>query len=331
MQKILSTGVMMVFFCLTACSFYPNLTWKPDVFAPVAKGAITLEDAISTNNLTYSLTVTLPVSVPAGNVKVPPFGPVTSSTESLTLQTVVSEVVLDTLKVSAIITNPMPVAVSAGTEVVFRANLSGKELFRLTLSQPLAAGQTLTTTFSQTNITLTPSLTVTFENVSSPGSGTQTVNFNGSKPRLQANFTLGLVKVRSITINKNLSDFYEDESDFEIGLDAKDSIQGKLIINTLNGFPLNLALQGYLLDANKNVLDSLFSKPFVLPAGTPQNPVASTADITAIRIVRNLQKTKFLRTRAYYTTANKTGPTTITSDSRITYQLTGDLKIIVKP
>jgi hypothetical protein len=315
---------------LTACSDFQNLSWQPEFFSPLAKGKITLEDVVSSEELSYNFTANLPLVAPPVSSPYPAFGPLSTNANTLNFNSPVVSVLIDSLKISGSLTNPMPILISPGVELVFRKPGNATPVFKFTITQTIPAKSTINFSFIQTNIELTPQFTCTLENVSSPGSTTP-VNFGSTQPRFQVSFQMDLIKVNSITIQNNVSDYYETTNDFDAGIDTQDDISGKLILNIKNSFPIALGLQAYLLDNNKKVLDSLFTPIFAIQSGTPQNPKTASATITADKVIKDLKTASFIKVRAYYTTTGSSAPVTVTKDSKLDFQLTGDLKLTVKP
>ena len=329
-KQFLLVLTLMVCGCLVSCSDLPNVTWQPDLFSPIGKGRITLENVISANKLSFDFTANLPVPVSPVAAPVPAFGPVNTSAKTLDFNTPIVSVLIDSLKVTGTLTNPMPVAISAGAELVFRQPGNATPVFKFTLTQAVPANGKVDFSFLTTQVSLTPQFTCTIENISSPGSSAP-VSFGGQPARLQLSFTLALIKVASLTIQNNISDYYETTNNFNAGIESKDEVTGKLILNLENSFPITLGVQAYLLDANKKVLDSLFTTPLVILPGTPQSPKAGSATVTADNIVKDLKTAAYLKVRSYYSTKGSAAPVTVTKDSKLDYQLTGDLKLTIKP
>lgn len=88
--------------------------------------------------------------------------------------------------------------------------------------------------------------------------------------------------------------------------------RGELILTATNGYPFSIDLQGYLLDANKNVLDNLFNTPNTIQAPALDANLKVIAPLqTKLSIpltkdkIANLQKSKYIYYKATFNTSSQ--------------------------
>lgn len=142
------------------------------------------------------------------------------------------------------------------------------------------------------------------ESVSNPGSSTSPVNL----PNFVTNLSEISLETEVILPLEGLAHSFvlADTLDFNLGdnFERIDSFSLRLAIN--NGFPLGTKVQLYFLDANLQVVDSLFNgaTPIFSPArinndGIVTNPVETTTDIGyGVSKTENIQAAEFAAVRA---------------------------------
>ncbi len=317
---------------LGACSQYPNLDWKPEVVSPLVKGSLSAEQQFDIANQTFFISARLPVP-PV--VVVPPyaaFNNVSTNWNPLSYAGSPATLIgIDSLVVSGAIVNNTSIKINAGAKILIRNQGATANLIEIPLANDLLPNTTATFSQSKVGGELYPNFEISVANISSTGNNTPVVF--GPLNGLDITFKMNFLRISYFDIAPNKKGTFDVTNDFSIDNKTETTVvSGKLDVFVKNAIPLDLVMQGYFLDANKVVLDSLFSNAFTITAGNPTTPTISETNISSQRIIDNLEKTRFLRFKAGYSTQGKTFNTRITpSTNRLDFKVIGDLNVLVKP
>ena len=316
---------------LSACSKYPNLDWQPEVVSPLVKGSLSAEQQFSIVNQSFFISAKLPVP-PV--VVVPPyaaFNNVSTPWSPLSYaDSPATRIGIDSLVVSGTILNNTPIKINAGAKILIRNQNATVNLLEIPLANDLLPNTS--TTFSQVKVggELLPNFEMSVVNISSTGNNTPVVFLPTSG--LDITFKMNFLKISYFDISPNKKGAFDITNDFSIDNKSETSVvSGKLDFFAKSAIPLNLVVQAYFLDDNKVVLDSLFSTPLAIAAGSPATPIVSQSTITTQRIISKLDNTRFLRFKAAYATVGTVDTRITPATNRLDFKVIGDLNILVKP
>lgn len=130
-----------------------------------------------------------------------------------------------------------------------------------------------------------------------------------------------------------------DTSDFEMETDGRKEIEriqgGYLLINSTNWYPINFGTQFYMLDQNKQVIDSIMPQNAIIPGsiltGTDKVEIPETSQIKApltTRQIAHLYQTKHIITKLNFTTTGNS-QVKLFEDYFIDLRIAGDINYMI--
>ena len=322
--------------------------WEPNYYGPIANTRVDIEDIAKLEDLVFNQ------EVDANDVKsrfegevpeVPPFsldkqvGPY-----PFTITEIFEKIAVDSLLFNVSFENAFPIDIAKGTVISFRNKDDGKEVFRHRIQADVEPGEKFEVTRTVLDESVDNDLNFYLENFTSNGSQ-EPVDF-GDGLETDFRFELIFLSIAELEIKTNQSYRITDTTSFD--LDTRDeagSAKGELFIYFENRYPLIFETQLYLLDENKNLVDSLFESPVELGSApvveSPQGGRITGDTVLVVDTVelkddnlRSLKNADYLSGNFFartVDTAQNGNPLssisiTITDRSFLNLQVTGDVK-----
>lgn len=345
MRIYLKIIIFLLVLSASSCNKDFNIdSWEPKMLMPLAKGKARIQDVTDLRNKKWvqqipafdiGYTEFVAVNVPPLNI--PFVGPYPYE-----ISEYINYVFVDSLDFSIELKNYFPIAIQAGTRIVFRSTAdttsSDNIILQYELPYDVAPNQEFTVNSIVTNKFVNNNIYLYLEDFKSPGGNNVIFSGQPSEIRYELRF-LSVVKV-GIKTNKEVSVVDSTEiSAISESDDYNDSTAtGKLSLFVTNTVPTNFDFQMYFYDESRTVfLDSIIYGSSLIPSGTTDTEGLPTSKqekkfeipLTADRIAR-LKQARFCVYRLKGDTYGKPG-TNVTAGSQcsLEIQITGDLSIRV--
>lgn len=352
MKKPISLAFIVLMLLLSSCFKEEELEsqpWNPDFTLPFIKSDLELEDLTNVQDLTFNEKIAANELDPSWEGEVPFVPPVQGlSTENTPNVFEISEYFNRIMAIQVTLTvtfkNNFPIVFGKGTQLVFRNQQSQEIVSIHELQNDVAPGDSYVFPI---NIQKTGAKTPTLESFMefylqdfrSPGSATP-VNFDGATTVFV--FELEFIEIEKV--EANINQLHQDTVSFvfdvlsNISNNVDDVAEGDLRFYVSNSLPINVNLNGELLDENGNLLTVIFEKPLELKAAdvdqTNGNIITKQEDVTYLKLDYEKQKKLFNggRMRIYFD-VNTTGVVgngtfvSFTGQSKLKLQLVGNLKV----
>ncbi len=347
-----AVGFLFFIFLLSGCKkeFNPD-SWSPDILAPIIKSRASAKEVCDLKNKKFTQNIYVgdlgfdantPLDLPALNFS-SPVGPFV-----VELSDFFSFVEVDSAYLDISLVNSFPIAISAGTEVVFRTSASVADesnvIFRHAIQSDIAPAETYLFSSVLKTKKVTSDVYLFLEKFKSPGGNNITFTSNPA----ELSFEFKFLKVFAVALRTNREHtqvdttevaFFDDISDYD-----DNTAVGTLRVFLTNAMPINFGFQMYFLDETKQtVIDSIYyhdgfseHRDIYSPGGITMAPTGEPIDSTTVKFefpitasrIRKLKQAKFLVFRLSGDTNGYTGEEVyVGGNSNLQVLITGDLKI----
>ncbi len=307
-------GIIIV---LQSCKFSPDEitlpNWKSEWLAPISKTTLSPQDIQGVDSIHFEHGFSAnDLGMPLGTYPMLPAITGLNISQSVTTSNIYYEVTFDSALGKIKIINSMPFTIKAGTKITLDKN--NNVLFSFTINNDVAPN----TTFQSPDIDfagkkLYNQIDVKLENLST-NAVNNSVTISGNE-RITIQFDIINLQLRELAVEANNQFEVVDTTDFTFAGDemAAKAVNGKLKIFIENQFPIQQTIQAYFMDSLFNVVDSLFTQPFVIFSAhvdaqgySNDKPLSSAEIILNAQKFNNLKNAKFLKAKAVFQNINNT-------------------------
>ncbi|GIV44624.1 MAG: hypothetical protein KatS3mg035_1747 [Bacteroidia bacterium] len=337
-MKSLSIIIALAIF-LSSCNFKPDEIslpqWKSEWLGPLAKISLTPQDIKGIDSIHFENNfLANQLGVPSGNY--PSFPAINNLTVSQTVKTsdIYYEITFDSASGYITIINQMPFTIKAGTTISLGKN--GNNLFQFSINNNIPSGSTFQSpTLDFAGKKLYNEVELRLEDFSTePINNSFTIQGN---EKISIQFDIKNFQLRELAIEANNQFEVIDTTDFSFANDemTTEAVKGKLKIFIENQFPIQQSMQAYFMDSLKNIVDSLFSQPFIIQAAdvdgqgySTNKPLSSNEIVLDPQKFDKLKNAKFLMAKASFQNINNTVPVTrMRRSDNFDIQIVGDLQL----
>lgn len=321
---------------------YSNLKQNAEWLFPIVKTKISAEQVSKLTDSHYDIgAFTFDVPFINTSAPIPPIsgqtiGPLPlEDTDSIYIQ-----FRSDSATLKIFITNNFPINIKAGTKVEIRNSLINTNVVfsGVVLRDIAAKGGKDSVIISKVVTTPWADNKLEFYFVDFASDGSSSVENFGIYNNLDVNLKIDVIHLNEAILNGNIEYFVTDTTDFKFGSNKNEPNDAHIesgILNLFikNGVPLNYTIQGYFLDENYMIVDSLFEQAYVPAPGIDALGYAINSTINEVKITSVLSNEKYSNLRAfskhiYYRLkfTSQPLPVRLTHDNYVGLQLTADVK-----
>lgn len=336
----------LVSILVVSCDFKPGdietPEWNLDMFGPLAKSDLTVEEILQIQTVTFvkALTTTDVGLKPPGTYPslpadfVPLAGPhlYTLSDSFIDLKVLTGSY---TIKVE----NNLPFPIKSGVKVFATDTTNTDTIFKFHLTKNLLSGQSFVANPISIAGKIVPNRVnfwvqdVGMDAVTSPVTISASTNVKVSFTL--DNFTIDYVRIspsNQITFADTVAMSTEGQ------VIKSDAASGIIKMYVRNGMPIQMDVQAYLLDGEKMLIDSFWTERVIIPPAkaSATTYTATTPDSVLFQFsldsdkITSLNKAKYIYPKAVFRSMNPTYPyVKITKNDFISVQAVGDIQLRV--
>ena len=351
MKKTLLLCWAALLVSLSACEI-SDPDYSADMLLPLVKTRIKPENVNDLGEIVFKQDIVIPdvshifnVAFPVPAFQAQNVGPIPLVDE----ENAFVRAKVDTAEYELTIINNFPINIKAGTTVEITNTTNNDIVFTAVLPEdipPYGGEKVITLFLSQTSPWFDNDLRLYLRNFSSDGSNGQPVDFNTNN-NIRLRFDINLVRINEVEVNQGKNYFLQDTVDFNVQDEDNfaNLAEGKLTLFVENGWPAGYRFQGYFLDDQYQIVDSLLeltevpapelnNQGYVIPSSVQEVKLETIWTREELLRLRNQAKYLSFRARFQIPTPTHLPPTQtikLRHENQVGLQLVGDLKVEVNP
>jgi len=330
----LSFSLLLLF--LSACDNNEDLIWQPEILAPLAKGTLDISQEAVFSNVkvqyrtnsfnTGNSIVSFPSNTSTDNFRA--FQNGTSFALTVPLDpSRIQNIQLDSLTMYGIITNPLPITLLAGMEVVLVNTGETSPIITHIIQRDIAPNGKYTFIERSSNVSLANTYQVYFQKASSPGS---TIPITFTENSVILDYELNFA-VNTVTFATNATSNLQIIEDFSLDFDESDELTGSIALNTTNTLPFTFQIQVFFFAEDKvTVLGSLSPTPITIAPGSSDNPNKESNVFEASAVLSQFKDIKAVGVLATYTVGAGGSGVTVNKNDNLSFKIIADAQVKIK-